>query len=81
MFEDHPKELLTDPLGKFITDFITTVKHMNPDVGHIMVVYSNTEDGNTVGAGSIQGVKDINTCVELLENYTETLKQSIPTLN
>ena len=68
-------------LESFITDFIVAAKAQSPDIGHIMVVYSNIEEGNTIGAGSITGIKDIKNCIEILEHYLETLKASIPQLH
>ena len=68
-------------LEKFITDFIMAVKDSSPDIGHVIVVFDNLHVGNTVGVGSIAGVKDMNRCVEMLENYVETLKAGIPQLH
>lgn len=68
-------------LQKRISDFILEMKEIEPDIGHIMVVYDSISCGGTVGMGSIRGVKDMHRCVKILESYTETLSSGIPTLN
>ena len=68
-------------LEAFIGNFIGVVTGAFPDVGHVIVVFDNTDTENTVGMGNIAGVRDMNRCVELLENYVETLKAGIPALH
>ena len=79
---DHLETVKGDPkLERIISDFITVVKGHSPDIGHVMVVYDDTEIGATIGMGSITGVKDMNRCVNLLRDYVEQLEAGIPALH
>ncbi len=68
-------------LEKYISDFILSLKASSPEIGHVMVVWNNTAQGNTVGIGNIAGVRDINTCVGILRKYLTTLETGIPPIN
>ena len=74
-------EFAANSIELLISEFIMEMKAFSPDVGHVIVVFNNIETENTVGMGSIAGVKDMNQCVTLLENYVETLKAGIPVLH
>lgn len=69
------------PLEKYISDFITSLKGFSTEIGHVMVVFDNTVQGNTIGIGNIAGVKDMNQCVGILKKYIEVLESGIPKLH
>lgn len=79
---DDLETVVGNPLiEKYISDFIFGLKELSSDIGQVIIVYNDIDSGGTTGMGNIAGVKDMNRCVEMLENYVETLKAGIPALH